>query len=76
MLDFLKANNFSFDEVLVEAKMLHDGCPEPDTEARRNIAERIKERIIIDDTKIDITLLGLPPSEEMTNIQSQLSGAG
>jgi len=75
-VDFLKVNNLSADEVLSEAKTLYDRWPTLQTDAKRQIAESIVEKIVIGDGEIDITLSYLPSSEELTKTQQQLRRPG
>ena len=75
-LDYLKVNNLSADEVLSEARTLHDRWSSLPTDAKRNIAESIVDKIVIGEGEIDITFSCLPSSEEMTKTQQQLRGPG
>lgn len=74
-VDYLKVNDLSAEQVLLEANTLYTRWPSLSVEDKRKIVESIVERIVIGPgDEIEITLSYLPSSEEMTNSQRALSG--
>jgi site-specific DNA recombinase len=67
----LKVNKVSPGAVVEEARTLHERWPNLNTEQKRNVAEALVERIVIGDGEIDLTLSGLPTSEELCKTQQQ-----
>ena len=59
-IDFLKINKISSSEVLSEAQNLYDRWPSLTPQERRQIAEAITKKVIIDKDEIDIELCDLP----------------
>ncbi|MBI1804814.1 MAG: recombinase family protein [Ignavibacteriae bacterium] len=65
-IDFLKIQYLSSDEVLTEAKDLHERWPMLELSEKRNIVETITQRITVGKDDVSINLSYMPSSAEMT----------
>jgi len=64
-VDFLKVNQISTEDVMVEANALYAKWPSLPLDDRRKIAEAVCEKIVIGHGEIDITYSHLPSSKEL-----------
>jgi site-specific DNA recombinase len=75
-IDFLKIQYLSSDEVLNEAKDLHQRWPALELAEKRNIVETITKRITVGNEEVSINLAYMPTSPEMTaGMQHNLRGS-
>lgn len=65
-VDFLKIQHFSSDEVLTEARDLHNRWPELSSAEKRRIVEAITDKITVGEADVTIDLLYFPSSLEFT----------